>query len=203
MKNLPASLKYEINKLTSANPWIALLDIKISDSLTLYLCNNPDEITFNGHTYTPINFEIEATKNVTNGEIPTVTLRVSNVTRVLQGYLEELKGGVGLEVKVNIVDAAYLDEDYSELELVFEIIATTSDAHWVTFTLGSPNPLRKRFPADTYLAGYCRWKFKSAECGYSGSETSCDHTLENCKRLGNQARFGGFDGLSGGYFRLV
>lgn len=31
----------------------------------------------------------------------------------------------------------------------------------------------------------CQWVFKGRECGYVESETSCDHTKERCKELGN------------------
>lgn len=40
----------------------------------------------------------------------------------------------------------------------------------------------------------CGWVFKSTECGYPGTENSCDQTFEACKKKGNEARFGG--GLS-------
>jgi len=40
----------------------------------------------------------------------------------------------------------------------------------------------------------CVWIFKSEECGYKGTEDSCDQTFEDCKKKGNEARFGG--GLS-------
>jgi hypothetical protein len=39
---------------------------------------------------------------------------------------------------------------------------------------------------------HCGFEFKSKQCGYRGVVTSCDKTFEDCKRLGNVVRFGGF-----------
>jgi len=118
--------------------------------------------------YTAFPFEIEPTKQDNQGEIPTVTLRVSNVSRLLQKYLDELSGAIGSIVKVTVVNAAHLQEDYSELEMTFDVLACHSDASWVVFTLGAPNPLRQRFPLERYMALHCGFVFESAECSYVG-----------------------------------
>jgi hypothetical protein len=38
----------------------------------------------------------------------------------------------------------------------------------------------------------CRFRFKSARCGYSGAFTTCNRTRTQCLERGNQIRFGGF-----------
>jgi phage-related protein len=75
---------------------------------------------------------------------------------------------------------------------------TTADEKWVSFTLGAPSPFRVRFPRNRILKDYCRWRFKSTECGYSGGETTCDKTLAQCRLRSNSARFGGFPGVGHG-----
>jgi len=202
-KNLPANLILEKNKLNATSPWIILLDIKLPDNTILYFCNNNENIQFNGHTYNAIAFELDTTTQTVKGEIPSVTLRISNVTKLIQAYLEEYNGGIGATVTLRVVNTAYLNENYSELEMTFDVIAASTDAYWATFTLGTPNPLRKMFPPYMYIAEHCNWQFKSAECGYSGPATTCKRTYEDCKLHGNTARFGGFKGLSGGYLRIV
>lgn len=37
----------------------------------------------------------------------------------------------------------------------------------------------------------CPWSFTGDECGYSGSETWCDQSVERCKALSNYDNFGG------------
>jgi len=203
MKNLPANIIIEKNKIASTTPWIILLEIKVSDTEILRLCNNTEDIEFQRNTYYAMPFNISASQTNAKGEIPTVTLQVSNVSRMLQPYIESYSGGVGMEVKLIVVNTAHLSENYTELEMTFDILGTEADANWVHFTLGAPNPLRKRFPQLRYIAEHCQWTFKSAECGYKGSATECKRTFEWCRLLGNTKRFGGYIGLSGGYLRIV
>lgn len=204
MKNLPANLIIEKNKIATPNSWLVLLDVTLTDNTKFYLVKNTENITFQGNEYTAMNFEIEPTAETSKGEIPTVTLRISNVTRIIQAYLEELEGCIGATVVVRVVNAAYLAEDYSELEMTFDVLATNSDVNWVSFTLGAPNPLRRRFPLYRYIANHCGWSYKSAECGYSGALGTCERTLDDCRNHNSEEnnfeqskRFGGFHGLNG------
>jgi phage-related protein len=203
MKTLSAALILEKNRLATPNPWLVLLDIRLPDATMLYIARNTEDIVFNGHTYTAFSFELEPTKESSKGEVPTITLRISNVTQVFQAYLEAQEGGLGSIVTVRVVNAALLTENYAELEMTFDVMAAVSDIQWITFTLGAPNPLRAAFPQYRYLAGHCRWQFKSAECAYTGASEICKRTLDYCRQLNNSPRFGGFPGLGGGGVRLA
>ncbi len=206
MKNLPLNLILEKNKLATPNPWLTTLDVIFpAPASPLYLVNNTEDIVFGGRTYQRFPFTLDAMNQDANGEIPTLQLRISNVLRILQAYIEEQDGCVGATVLVRVINAAYLGENYAELEMTFDVLEAGSDANWVTFTLGAPNPLRANFPLFTYRAGYCNWvkNFKGAECTYAGAATSCDGTIDTCRNLGNSRRFGGSQGLAGGGVRLV
>ena len=108
MKNLPAALLLEKNRLATPNPWLILLDIRLPDNTMLYVVRNTEDVVFQGRTYTAFPFEFEPTKETSKGEIPTVTLRVSNITQVFQAYLEAQDGGIGGMVTMRVVNAAYL-----------------------------------------------------------------------------------------------
>ncbi len=203
MKNLPIALILEKNKLATPNPWLILLDITLPDSTVLYLVKNTEDIVFQARTYTAFPFELDPVSESSKGEIPALQLRMSNVTRVLEGYLEELDGAIGTTVLIRIINAAHLSEDFSELEMAYDVTATNSDAQWITFSLGAPNPLRRPFPRKRYMPESCNWEFKSAECAYAGAATSCARTLDACRTLSNSARFGGFPGLSAQGVRLA
>jgi len=205
MKDLPIALIIEKNRLASASPWIILIEITLTDNdeTKLRFARNTEDVIFDGETYKAFPFEIEPTKQSSKGEIPTVTLRVSNITHLIQPFLEELDGGIGSTVKITVVNADHLKEDYSELEMTFDVLACQSTAQWVIFTLGAPNPLRQRFPLDQFIALHCRWRFKGVECSYSGAETTCNRTLKRCRELGNSTRFGGFAGMRTGAVRIV
>ncbi len=203
MKNIPAALIIEKNKIANSVPWLMLLDIAFPDDSRVYLVNNTENITFQGRTYQAFPFKLENIKQSSKGEIQSVVIRISNVLRSLQAYLEQYDGAVGTGILLRVVHASHLEEDYSELEMHFDVVETTSDSKWVTFTLGAPNPLRNNFPHYKYIGEHCNWLFKSVECGYNGPSETCHRTLTYCRQLGNSKRFGGFPGLSGYGVRLV
>ena len=192
MKELPLNVKIEKNKIATDSAWIILLEVTI-DQYNFKLAKNASDVSYGGHTYQAFNFEIDATKETSRGEIPTIELRVSNVTDLLHPYIEAYNGGVGGTVKITVVNSNYLSETYPSL--TFDILNTVVDNYFVYFTLGAVSPLRKRFPKYRYISDLCNWEFKSVECGYSGSETSCNRTYSRCSELGNTSRYGGFLGL--------
>ena len=76
---------------------------------------------------------------------------------------------------------------------IFYIDSYTADQNNVEFTLtGKFDVLGVDLPARRYSRNYCAWKFKSAECGYSGVEITCNKTKQRCKQLNNYQRFGAF-----------
>jgi len=118
--------------------------------------------------YSPFNFDLETIASDGKGTIPAVDLKVSSLSTLLQPYLLQLQGGVGSVVKITVVNSAYLTEDYSELELMFNVTATTTSRDYITFRLGAINPIMQRFPRNRYIALHCRHKFRHAICGYAG-----------------------------------
>ncbi len=172
MKTLPANIILEKNKIATANPWLVLLDITLTDDTNIYLVNNTEDIVFQGRVYTAIAFKLDPTNISGSGKIPSVQLSISNVTRVLQAYLEALEGAVDSEITITVVNAALLAENYAELQMTFSVLSTKADAYFVVFTLGAPNPLRKRFPLHRYIAEHCNWKFLARECNYGGWQAS-------------------------------
>lgn len=168
MKNLPANLIIEKNKLATRSAWITLLDIALNDAGDTHvrLARNTQAVTFDGNTYQPFNFDVAQKTDDNKGEIPTWTLRVANVTRLLESYLEDTDGLADATVTLIVVNSAHLTEDYTELTKTFDVLDCESDPTWVTLTLGAPNLLRQRFPLRRFMALHCGFHFESAECSY-------------------------------------
>jgi len=184
MRDIPANLIIEKNKLQSKAAWLILLKITLNNSegTELRFVRNFENVDFNdgsgsgSQTYTAFPFEIEPTKNTSKGQIHTVTLRVSNITKLLEPYLEDLDGAIGSTVKITVVNSDRLTEDYSELELSYDVIECYSTAEWVVFTLGAPNPLRQRFPLHKFLALHCSYKYNDV---YDGDGPRCQYAGKN------------------------
>lgn len=208
-KAISTVLKQEKNDIGSVNPWLITLDITLKDSTILYFVRNNENITFQTHEYIAANFEIDAAEEDAKGTIPTVSLRVCDMQQVLEPYLQAQEGATGSKVTIRVINAAYLAEDYADLELSLEVLTTKSKAGWVTFNLGVPSPFRKRFPLYRTRGNFCNWvrgynaSPRWAECGYSGPLTTCRGTLEDCRAHNNSKRFGGQPGLTGGGLKIA
>lgn len=209
MLDLPANLIAEKNKLETTAPWLLLLEITLTDTpsagaTVLRICNNNEDVTFKGHVYPAFSFQMGIVESGVEGAIPVVSLRVSNVTKFLQPYLNDFDGGLGSTVKITLVNTDHLTENYDELEMYFTVMACTAGPLWVEWTLGMANPLNSRFPQYRYLAKHCPWQFADGvECGYAGVLTTCDHTLPDCVERDNTANFGGWLGMKSGGLQLA
>jgi len=205
---LPPNLVAEKNKLQGGGAWLALLDINLKnpageDPPTIYLVNNTEVVTFDGHEYQPAYFELIPPEQDAQGSLMPAQLKTSSIGTLLRSRVEEYNGGVGSVVKVQYVNVAHLDSDYSELELDYEVLSVTVDESSLSFSLGTASLYNRRYPQDRYLP-HCGWKFLSCECGYvTGGHTFCRGTYDDCVERGQTARFGGFMGLARGGLRIA
>lgn len=202
---LPLALRQASNAFGQDSPWLPLVTITMPapDTTVFRLVPNTEDVVFQSNTFTAFPVQIDLPKETAKGEIPTLTLRLSNVTRVVQGHLEVLNGGIGATVELVIVNTAHLSEDYAELTLTFDVLSAECTPQWVSLKCGPANPMRRRFPLYRYIARYCNWQFKGVECGYTGSDTICRRSYDACKSKGNLPRFGGFPGLDAGGLRVA
>ena len=127
--------------------------------------------------------------------IDTVKLVLSNVSRLIQAYLESYDWR-GKKVVITLVWADQLIDTSAKVTDVFYIDSYTADNKNVGVVLSSKfDILDVSLPNGKYLRNNCRWIFKGTECGYSGSSTSCNRTFSNCQDLNNQLRYGGFPSI--------
>jgi lambda family phage minor tail protein L len=190
MLNLTAIAKLEKNKLASDGAWLILLEITIRSGIILRLCRNTDDLLWNGEIWTAFPFELDEPKQSGNSELPRFAVRVSNVTRAIEGYIEREGGGVGAQVRMLVVmsnhldSAPVLDEEYS-------VQSTSCDQEWVTFNLSGSINLFRRVPERRFLKNFCPFQYKGMECKASSSLPTCDKILKACRARGNAVRFGG------------
>ncbi len=194
--NLPPALIAQKNLLASEDPVLALLEIDMPQLVdTLRLVANEVDITWNGEDWIAFPFEIDNIGEPARGELPSVSLRVSNVSRAIQGYVELSDGGVDADVKVIVINGGDLAFSTPYIELDFRVSSTSVDENWVTFNLTSIDTWSRTFPKNKVIKNYCSYKFKGLHCGYAGVETECNRTLTRCRELNNSERYGGFPGV--------
>ena len=189
MLNLSAAAIIEKNKLVSDSVWIVLLEVKTPDGFIRLASNNVD-VKWNNVTWTAFPFIIDTLK-YEKDELIEVPVRISNVSRIIEYYVEYYDGLIGQDVTLRVVNSKFLEAETPELEEVFTITSTSTDASWCTFKLGSGFPLRQRFPKHRILKDYCPFAYKGIQCKATSSLPDCPKTLYGCFVRGNQQRFGG------------
>ena len=201
MISLSDAAKLEKNKLSSGGAWIILIELQFG-STTYRICKNNEDVVWNGETWVAFPFELDAKTDTSQGEIPSFVIRISNVNRIMQSYAEQGDGAIGKKVILRLVHSEHLDLTEPEIEETFTITKVDCDSAWVHITLSLLNPFLREFPRQKFTKNFCRFKFKGPRCGYTGSDTSCNHTLADCKAKGNEKRFGGFPSIpQGGIYK--
>lgn len=196
MRSLSAAAILEKNKLAGDGAWLILLEIQLPGT-TLRMVRNNVGITWGGESWAAFPFELDDASE-DKQESPQIQIKVGNVSRVVQGYVEAApNGGTGATVILRVVLSNHLDQA-AEIEETFEVVGIQCDAQWVSITLGVSGG-GERFPADRNMKDFCRFVVSSGycgiECGVSAatkaSYPTCNGTLAHCRERGNSVRFGG------------
>jgi phage-related protein len=198
------------SQIASTKPWHLLLSIwpdpVHAPDTVLRLARESDDVVYQGHTYLAFAFEFDMQWDKSSGELTTLQLKVGNIQRAVQGYLNQYSGGKGMQLQLDVVS----DQDMAGLpsqSFVFGVQSSTADAQWVTLTLGGTNPMLASIVRYIYLSAYCSWVYndptlqakcdpRGAACGYWGPQTTCAHTLQGCRNHDNVLRFGGYPALA-------
>lgn len=192
----------EKNKLSNDLPWIVLVELELPGGESAYLAKNNDTVVWKGIAWEPIPMLFSDNQQDMKA-MSTFTIQVSNVSGMVQSYLEEYNGLVDCPVVIRLVHAAHLGNTAPEIEETFNIQKTTYDEEWATFTLGSDFWMYYRALPERYLPDFCPWKYGSVKCGVPAATLAkyptCSHTLTDCKRRGNTLRYGGCPGMGGFY----
>lgn len=201
-KSLSIASVIEKNRISSDVPFLICADINVIDPAsgalaeTLHIVRNNEPIVFNGNTYVATNFDVELKEE--SGSQQTIRLTINDYTKAIQARMQGYGGGVGFSVAIMVVNSAALDLP-PEIVEYFEIVASESYNYACTFTLGAENNLSKTFPRRRQARDFCQWRYKSEECGYTGSMPTCDQSLRGtngCAAHNNVIRFGGFPGIN-------
>ncbi len=190
-REIDATFKQEKAKRENTPIFLYTLE-KYDGANDLCLAGFDEDVIYNGITYSrfPITHEFVGENN--QGQIDQVKVRLANVSRLIQLYLEQFDFR-GKKVTIRMIWLDQLSDPDAFMDDIFYIDSYTADQNNVEFTLtGKFDVLGVDLPARRYSRNYCSWKFKSAECGYQGAELTCNKTKQRCKQLNNYQRFGAF-----------
>jgi len=190
----PQNNTFKTEKNKAENQPIYLYSIENYDgSNDLNLAEYDTDITYDGVVYTKFPIKHDEIGENSQGEIDSIRVSVANINRVIQGYLEsyDLRGK---KVTITLVWANQLSDADANIKFIYYIDNYTANQSTVEFVLSSKyDIIDLTLPKGVYNRNYCRWKFKSTECGYTGAQTTCDKRKATCKdTMLNVARYGGF-----------
>ena len=155
--------------------------------------SHPGGITFDGETFQHFPIVHSATSEDGSGQIQKAALMVSNVSREMQALIDDNDGFRNRQVTITQVWLPTIADTTAFISDVLRISNTVVTDTEAKFTLSSElDVLEIRLPRRALTRTFCRFRFKSALCGYVGVETECDKTLNRCRELVISRRFGGF-----------
>lgn len=186
------------------------------------LDENYGTIMFQGYAFAPWPVKAAGFSKSTTGTFPRPTLTMANVTGYFSGLVRVYEDLVGARVQRMRTMGKYLDN--GELPDPTAVAADTyiinrresETRESIVFQLvSSIDVANKKLPGRVMIANTCTWAYKSAECGWAGTNPSlwfdrngnavaqqssdvCGKRLSDCKlRFGASAElpYGGFPGM--------
>lgn len=229
-RQLPPSVASDIQKLAPGD----LVDLFTLDSTHLggpihhfHAGTNSlsSSIVFDGVTYAMWPIRASGFELTTKGTLPTPVMEVANITGLVTELCKSWEDLVGAKVVRRRVFAKYLDainfpggvnptaDPAAKFpdEVWFVSRKTNETKVFVEFSLQSSMDVQGvKLPRRQVIANCCPWVYRSAECGYTGTDyfdssdapttaqfDRCSKRLTACKlRFGTYAElpFGGFPG---------
>jgi phage-related protein len=199
MKSVVTDFIIQKNKLGEAITPIYLYAIQYDSvsNLWLYYSSIASDVVFNGVTYSKNAIKHDSIKEDSSGMLGSLSLKIQNVDKVMQYYLQNYGGLKEKKCLISIVWLEALSNSNCVIEHEYYIKSSTAENDMVSLNLGSAiDVLNLIVPKVVFSPTRCQHdEFKGTGCGYSGVTTTCNRTFKACIALGNQAKFGGFPGV--------
>jgi hypothetical protein len=203
--SLSANLTAKKNDLSSGT-WVWLLDMDRDSSNTSYYALYPEDVTFNGQTYTARAGSFEPPETDNSGSIRPMNIVLADPQDTDTAYI---RAGKYFDQRMA---ARYVNLDYLSAEadqkyyrgMIREINSNiqhdqeTGKFVWLLqFSAGARDIRLEVVPREKFSRVRCRYRFKTdPRCGYAGAETTCDLTIETCENtMNNVSNFGAFPGI--------
>lgn len=194
---IPVNSNFKGDKNKLINQPVFLYTIFEYDGVNdLNLAESKENVIYDGVTYLAFPIKHDTIGENSQGEIDSIKISVSNVSRLIQYYLEAYDFG-GKKVRIRMIFREHLNDPDACLDYVYFIDSYSANQDVAEFTLlPKTNVLSLTIPARNYSRNYCQWIFKDPDtCQYSGEGATCNKTKQACKGYGNYINFGGFPSI--------
>jgi len=202
------------NKETKLPIWLYRVAVTTNPVNDLFFAEYDQNVPYFRDTATPqvyTSFPIKhaGISESGNGQIDSIRVNVSNVSQLIQTYMESYKGLRDRKVTIRLVWADHLDDPTAHVEFVQTIDSASLNEQTVSFVLkGGTDLLRIGLPRRRFLRDICQWTYKGWRCwknvagvyetptGFDDtSPDSCERIMDECIRHNNVSRFGSYPGV--------
>uniref|UniRef100_A0A6M3L9P4 Putative tail protein n=1 Tax=viral metagenome TaxID=1070528 RepID=A0A6M3L9P4_9ZZZZ len=185
--------------------------VKNNQNIVGYSLNASGTVVATETEYTGLDVGLGAFKTDISGEIPSMTITVSNTDRVVESLIQTRNYLRGCTVYYLKCFAKHLPsgatayhvgtspDRYAVIKDKLYIDSVASDEQAVTFTCKPKFAIKYAMIPRRAYSRECAWSFNDrylgSECLASvlvASYPTCDGTLDNCRERYNEERFGGF-----------
>jgi phage-related protein len=200
LRNLSNATNEELASGEVGHIW--LYELHVDGSTILRFARSNEDYVWNTNTYLKSAIKHSQVTSGTDGQLNDVTISLADESNNIAAWVRtnELVG-----CKLRIIEVFTTNLDSISVDLVIKSISISKGV--VTLTLNSGFDIFKaKVPGRYAMSNHCSWIFSKdlpAElvgteldcCQYSGSDTECRHTFEDCRSKGNYERFGGFPAI--------
>lgn len=199
---LTVSTVLEKNKISGEKPFHVMMEIDVISDVgeyveTVRIVNGPEDLVYRGNTFISMPFKMDVKHE--SGTQASFNVSMADYTKAIIEKMNQHGGGIGFQVRLIVISSETLEANGTPDVLeYFEIMSANASEYMVSFNIGVENFLTKLVPGRAQRRDFCSWTFKEENCGYSGSESFCDRTLngtKGCRVKGNERRFGGFPSI--------
>lgn len=188
MIQVTSAVLAEITQMVSTGPWLVLYDVHLNSTSVAYLVGNPEPITFpasGGRLYQPFPITFNGIEVDSEGTLPTMSVTVSNVTREIQVYLNNMDV-VDRDVIVRFVHSDHLSSEDDAIVQRFTVTNATSSLNQVDLRLGLAPFHDIPFPRMRMVRNRCQHRYRGPVCGFAGTFPST-RGVDWCSKLLNGA----------------
>lgn len=201
--------RIQVDTNTSLTTWLPL--VRHSETVDFKIDAGDDPVTFY-----PFDIKRGDITQDTDGNLPSTTVQLSNVTRESAKWVEMGAGVHGRPVHLCIVHSAHLDAPEHAIEIPFTCDSVSISETTVALELRAFPLFDVQVPQDRFGDRRCTFVYKDPEtCAYNGTMESCSRLLlgdNGCVAHGldeisrglppqHPSRFGAFPGASTGVRR--
>ena len=193
LPQLAAAVEAPCAEVSRSTSYRAAWAVEIATATPLRYTDYPGGLTVGGNAYAARDLEVQHL-DLANG-LPAQHIVIANLDNALSAA-DLTEGLAGLAVVVYEILWSADDEQLDAVERFAGIVTSLVADETSAMLKCASSSLTASGMIGRVARKHCSHVFRGARCGYSGTASWCDHTIQRCKQLGNSTRWAGLTALA-------